>query len=455
MTLNPVRCLALPAALAALLGAGCSRDPGALQPWPRNTDPIVFQDGFGPTVGFQAFGGSKLDALSVDSTQSHDGVASLKISVPNPGNPAGGYAGGAFVATSARDFSAYNALTFWAKASRPVSFDVVGLGNDNTGHSKFTANWKSVPMTQSWKKYTLPIPYAARLTAERGLFFFASGPASGAGFDVWMDEVKFEAVTNISNPRPVMAPQTLEASVGASVPISGTKVTYSVDGVDEVVEHDPGYFTYSSSDPSVAQVSGGAIQVLGSGTTTITAKLGAVDVVGAVALSATAPPSAPPPAPTLAAANVISLYGRTYTSHRVDTWSANWDVADVADGRVGSDSVKIYTGLVYAGIEFTTQPIDASAMSAFHMDIWVPKGTTFKVKLVDFGADGVFGGGDDSEQELAYNATSTPALVTGSWVGLEIPMSQFTGLAARAHLAQLIISGDTKTVYVDNVYFHK
>jgi hypothetical protein len=67
----------------------------------------------------------------------------------------------------------------------------------------------------------------------------------------------------------------------------------------------------------------------------------------------------------------------------------------------------------------------------------------------------VFGGGDDSEQELTFNASSTPPLVTGAWVGLEIPLASFTGLAARAHLAQLIVSGDSGTAYLDNVYFHK
>jgi hypothetical protein len=79
----------------------------------------------------------------------------------------------------------------------------------------------------------------------------------------------------------------------------------------------------------------------------------------------------------------------------------------------------------------------------------------FKVKLVDFGANGVFGGGDDVEHELTFTAATTPALATGGWVSLEIPLSSFTGLTTRAHLAQLIISGDLRTVYVDNVVLHK
>jgi hypothetical protein len=40
-------------------------------------------------------------------------------------------------------------------------------------------------------------------------------------------------------------------------------------------------------------------------------------------------------------------------------------------------------------------------------------------------------------------------------VGLDIPLSDFTGLTGRTNLAQLIISGDPNTVYVDNVYFYR
>jgi hypothetical protein len=79
----------------------------------------------------------------------------------------------------------------------------------------------------------------------------------------------------------------------------------------------------------------------------------------------------------------------------------------------------------------------------------------FKIKLVDFGADGAFEGGDDVEHELTLTADSTPAIATGSWVTLNIPLTEFTGLTTRGHLAQLIISGDPNTVYVDNVLFHK
>ena len=75
----------------------------------------------------------------------------------------------------------------------------------------------------------------------------------------------------------------------------------------------------------------------------------------------------------------------------------------------------------------------------------------FKIKLVDFGADGAFAGGDDTEDELTFTA---PLLKSGNWITIDIPLSDFSEMTSRSHLAQLIISGSINTVYVDNVFFY-
>jgi len=170
-------------------------------------------------------------------------------------------------------------------------------------------------------------------------------------------------------------------------------------------------------------------------------------------------PDVPAPTPTDPENNVISLFSNAYTDVTVDTWSAPWDNADVMDAEVSGDDMKLYTNLVFAGIEFTSQTIDASNMTRFCMDIWTPDDTAapaiFKIKLVDFGADGVFGGGDDVEHELTFDETTTPALATEEWIHFDIPMSEFTGLVTTEHMAQMILTADPgpNTVYVDNIYF--
>jgi len=88
--------------------------------------------------------------------------------------------------------------------------------------------------------------------------------------------------------------------------------------------------------------------------------------------------------------------------------------------------------------------------------------TTVGVKLVDFGADASFGGGDDVEAQLGFDSTSTPALTTGGWLSYDVPLSLFeaAGLTTRSSLQQLIVTGrvdgapGAATLYLDNIFFY-
>ena len=457
MTLRTSVRNALLLATCVAAATGCSRNTPT-EPWPPNTDPIVFTDGFGANVGWQAFGNSKLDALSIDTVEKYSGTSSLKFTVP----AAGPYAGGAFVTSRARSLAPYNALSFRVKASRAVSLETAGLGNDNTGTSKYEAKRTSIPMTTAWTQVLVPIPLAARLGAERGLFFIAEGAQGGADLTFWIDDVEFVNDPSITNPRPALTTQTVTAVAGGTVNLNGaTRTTFAIGGTDQTVTHMPGYFTFASSDPAVATVSDGIVHVLGPGSTSVTAKLGALDATGSVTVSVMAPPATAAPTPAVPSSDVISLFSNAYTNVPVDNWRSFGTAAvQYQTLTIAGNDTKLYTNLAggYVGIEFKTPTVDATTMTHFHTDIWVPSGTTFRVKLVDFGADALFGGtgaNADSQHELTFNAGSTPPLVTGAWVGLEIPLANFTSLTSTAHLAQLILSGDTPTVFVDNVYFHK
>ncbi len=451
---------ALLAACAAFGLGGCGHGTPT-ESFPFSTEPAVFHDAYLPGVGFNPFQGSKADAVALDSTTKYQGVASLRVTVPGPGDP-GVYAGGAIVAPTPRNLSGYNALSFWIRASRAVTLDVIGFGNDNTGTSQYEGRRTNVSMTTGWTHVLIPIPLPARLDHEKGLLFFAEGPQGGAGLTFWLDEVEFVNVTPAAPPRPVLATQSVSAWAGTQLNLQGlTRTVFNLGGADTAVtvQHMPGYFTFASSNSAVALVDGVRVLVRGAGSATVTAKLGATDAAGAITVVALAPPATPAPTPTVPAADVISLFSDAYTNVPVDTWSASWDQADVADLAISGNATKVFTNLVYSGTEFAgAHAVDATAMTAFHLDIWVPSGTVFKVKLVDYGSDAAYGGtgtAADSQSELTFDATSTPALATGQWLALDIPLSSFTGLASRAHLAQLILSGDTRTVFLDNVYFHR
>ena len=449
--------LAPPALACALLlaASGCSRDLGPLEPAPFPTSGVVFEDEFTGGVQFQAFSTSKVDALAIDRVERYRGVTSLKFTVPGPGDPSGGYAGGAFVSAIPRDLTGFNALTFRARASTSAILNSVGFGNDNTGTSRFVADVGGLPLSTTWTKYVIPIPLASRLDRERGLFFLADAPEHQVGYELWLDDIQFESLGTIINSRPEIATRTVNGEVGGTLDVTGTQVTFDVNGRDVTVNAMPGYFTFRSSDESVAAVNQeGAVVLVGAGTATITASLGGTAAHGTVTVNVAAPPTTGPPTPDFPADNVISLFSDAYDDVPVDTWSADWDQADVQDVVIDGNTLKQYSNLVFAGVEFTSQPIDASATTHMHLDLWTSDPSAFRVKLVDFGADGAFGGGDDSEHEITLNEGSVPSIGVGAWNVLDIPFADFAGLSSTGHLAQLIISGASPTVYLDNILFY-
>lgn len=159
------------------------------------------------------------------------------------------------------------------------------------------------------------------------------------------------------------------------------------------------------------------------------------------------------PDPLLNQADVISLFSNAFDNVPVDTWKTDWSSATLEDLQINGNDTKKYSGLTFVGIETVTSMIDATEMTHFHTDIWSDNLTEFRVKLVDFGANAAYGGGDDVEHEIVI---SNPA--QEEWVGIDIPLSAFTGLTTRAHIAQLIYVGapaGSASVYVDNVYFYK
>ena len=443
------------APLVILLGAAaCERDLTVLDPAPFPPEAEVFYDGFGPGVQFSAFGGSKVDALDIEHDEVYRGTAALKFTIPAPSDPSGGYAGGVFYSVVPRDLSGFDALTFWARSSTAATVNTIGIGNDNSGNSRFPATVEGLPFSTRWTKYAVPLPLPSKLGEERGLFLIAEGSEYPVGYDIFFDDVQFERLGTIVNPRPEIATQIVNGELGGTLSVGGTQVTFDVNGSDQTVLAAPAYFDFTSSNSGVASVTpDGSISLVGPGMATITATLGSTAASGAVTVNVSAPPTAAAPTPMHPSESVISLFSDTYNDAPVDTWSAVWDQADVEDVQVAGNTVKKYTNLAYAGIEFTSQTVDASAMTDFHVDLWTNDPSAFRIKLVDFGGDGAFGGGDDSEHEITLDEGSMPPIAAGIWNTLDIPFSAFAGLVNRGHVAQMIISGASPTVYLDNIYF--
>lgn len=216
-----------------------------------------------------------------------------------------------------------------------------------------------------------------------------------------------------------------------------------------------GAFTYSSGNTDVATISGTTVTIKGSGTAIITASQaanGSYDAGSATASLVVGfdPPTTAAPMASTPSGSVISLFSNTYTNRVIDTWSTSWDNADVSDTVIAGNDTKKYSNLVFSGTEFTgANSINATAMNFLHVDIWTPNASPLKLKLVDFGANNAFDGGDD---KTSIEYVLTPAPTPGTWTSYNIPLSNFTGLDTKANLSQMLFVGSNTTVYFDNVY---
>ncbi len=165
-------------------------------------------------------------------------------------------------------------------------------------------------------------------------------------------------------------------------------------------------------------------------------------------------PTVAAPTPTQNESDVISFFSDAYTDITVDSWRTEWSSAVLEDVTIAGNAAKKYSALDFVGIITEASTVDASGMTHMHIDVWSADFTFFGIKLVDFGANGVYdGGGDDVEHQFDITTPNQ-----GEWVSLDIPLSDFTNLTTREHLAQYILVGQptgATTVYIDNFFFYK
>lgn len=443
---------------------GCKREI-ELTPASFPTEPRVFIDDFSSGLNYAAFGGSNPKAFQVDKEITHNNSsASMRIEVPVVNDPTGAYAGGVFFTSVGRNLSGYTALTFWAKASQSASIDIVGIGND-LGANKYQASISNLAVNSNWKKYYIPIPDPSKLVAERGMFFYSEGPENGNGYTFWFDDVKFENLGTVAHAQPAILlgqDQTINSFPGVNTEIGGLSSVFNLpNGINQTVDLVPSYFEFFSSNEEIATVSSiGIVSVIGGpGTAVITAKMGGKNATGSLTIESVGPFQTAP-VPTDNPSNVISLFSEAFTNVPVDYYNGYWAPFQTTlseDFSVGNDNILHYTNFNFVGIEFANPVIDASTMTNLRLDIYFPNdinpGVQFRVQLVDFGANGAFGGGDDTNHTLTF---SSPTIITQQWISLDIPLANFTGLAARAHLGQIIFEGiNITSFYADNIYFRQ
>ncbi|MFZ4670830.1 MAG: Ig-like domain-containing protein, partial [Flavobacterium sp.] len=304
------------------------------------------------------------------------------------------------------------------------SFDMFILDGSNP-EEKYTVT----PTLSGWNSYDINLSSYPNLTKSNLVEFKIVGNGT-----VYLDNIYFWKSANL----PTLSNFSIATKANGSAPFTITPPN----------SNSSGDFTYTSSNPNVATISGNTITITGVGQTTITANQAAAGsyIAGSISAIFVVTPG-PAPAPTASAANVIPIFTDAYPSIEqttVDSFRTVWSSASLENIVLSGNNTLSYSSLGFVGIETTSSPVDASGMNLFHIDVYTATTTTFKVKLVDFGANGVYGG-DDTEHEI----TLTTEI---GWNSFNLLLSSFTGLTTTAHIAQYILSGNG-SAYVDNIYF--
>lgn len=456
------------------VNSGCERSPsGDVEFATFSQNGLIFTDNFvglGSNFFFPFVGdGAKPDVFSVDDTEGFESEASIRIDVPNADDPAGGFAGASFVIDGgARNFTNFDALTFYAKASQAATIGTFGFG------STFRTALENVDLTTSWQKYIIPIPDPSKLVEVRTVFEFAAGGIGPVGQEVgysfWIDEIKFEKLGTVAQPRPSILngeDAAMETFIGLELTLSPFNQTFNLgNGLNQTVFASPSYFTFNSTDPDVARVNElGQVSILREGTAQITAILNGVRAQGSLNLEVLGAFNTAPAPPERDPADVISIFSNAYNNlpglEIVVFNNAELEVENLA---FGDDLVIGYNNLGFVGIGWGGTA-DVSGFGFLHVDVQVTESfdpsEILTVEIIDFGANNSEGGGDDTGGGLDIPGSQ---LEEGAWVGIDIPVNGFTqstggGFAGSPNLNNVsrvvFVGKGISNILVDNIYFYK
>lgn len=424
-------------------------------------------------ISFDPASGANTQGFGTDDNEAYKGTSSIRIDVPTPTDPEGGYIGGIFKDRGdGRDLTGYDALTFWAKGSTTATVGTFGFGTDFE-NGEYPVILENVELSTDWRKIIIPIPDPSKLVQEKGMFLFAAGTQStnGVGYTFWLDEMRFEKLGNLGQPRPAILggqDQTAQANVGTSLPLTSLTQTFNLaNGQDVTVSASPAYFDFETSNPFVASVSDlGVVSVDGEGaidpdtgqldnTATITASIDGVQASGSLTIEAVN-------------IDVISIFSDVFANVPVDNYNGFYfdGFQTTLGGAIVENGNNIidYTMMNYVAIEFYgregsgIQPVDASEMTQLHIDIRVNE----NIDPSDFFTIEIFNNFTAGNEVKGSYTISGSELLSNEWVEFDIPLSSFEGLTSQDALGAFIFitegtnpnaPGTITNVSLDNIYF--
>lgn len=456
------------ASILGILILGCERefsDEVTFATLPPNGD--VFIDNFSAGLDYFPFvdDGADPEAFSVDTQVFFEGSAAMRFDVPAFGN---GFVGATFNTTVNRDLSGFNALTFYAKASQAAAINAIGFGVEGSTANRYQVTAENLQVSTRWEKYVIPIPDPSKLSNQTGLFWLAEGASfqgDEGGYILWFDEIKFENIGTIGQPRPSILngiEVQQEGFVNISIPLSDLKQTFNLaNGQNITVRAAPSYFDFLSSNTAVASVNEfGVVNILSRGNATISAVLNGVAARGSLRLQVNDVFDFAPTPPNRNPEDVISIFSDAYTNVPVDYYNGFFtpDGQTTQGGAppldLNGNQIINYTALNFVGIGFflNVPTIDATAMTTLHVDIKVNE----NINPNDFIRLQLLNGVGNNETSGAITLSANQ-LATDQWRSFDIPLSSFTGLNDRSRLGLFFFVSDStiSDIFVDNIYFYR
>gem|GEM_PF-956715 len=337
------------------------------------------------------------------------------------------YQGVAFAGTSGLNVDAYSSLHIDIWTSNASSIDLY-LINSNTTHveQKVTLT----PTTIGWNSFDIDLAQYTNIDMTNvGQFKLQSTPFGNT--TVYFDNIYFWHSANV----PTLTNFSIPSKVMGNAPFTITPPSSNSTGT----------FSYTSSNTSIATVSGNTITIVGVGTCNITATQDATLSFSSASKTTTftvdyAPPATAAPVPTKSSLNVLSVFSDSYTNISGTDFFPNWGQTTVVSTyTIGGNAAKKYSNFNYEGTQFASL-VDASSMNYLHLDIWTPNCTAFDAYLINT-TNGV-------EQKVTVNPTAS------GWNSFDIALSQYTNIdLTKIGQFKFVSTPSGSTVYLDNLYF--
>lgn len=281
------------------------------------------------------------------------------------------------------------------------------------------------------------------------LTMFVDGPGTTAGTFYVDDIVQIPTVDNVAPTITLNGNASMTVIVGSTYTDPGATATDNIDG-DISGNITVGGDTVDVNTIGVYNITYDVSDAAGNAATQVTRM---VEVITAP----TAPTTSAPVPPARDAADVISIYGDTYTNIAIDTYDPNWGQSghtmvnttyDPGDGNFAL----AYPNFNYQGTDFASNVQNGTDMEFLHVDIWVA-GSDRQVKVSPINT------GTGAGETLVVVPT-----IAGSWNSIDIPIADFTGMTWDS-LIQIKFDGQFNSdgsgntaphdIYLDNIYFHK